>query len=115
MTTDPHGRRSVILECGCAKYFPMPYPLRGERTYCGLKPRHGWTRIKYGPSVYRSRCQNCSAGRRHGASLPLAMQHISAHLRSRPHHTMQLIDGLLIVEKISGVPVQETLDDVAPF
>lgn len=126
MTTDPHGRRSVILECGCGKYFSHPYPMRGERTYCGLKPGHGWTTIKFGPPVYRAKCRDCSYSRRVGTSVGLAYEKISAHLRSRPAHTMVLYDGLVITDTIAGIganqselfPVQipsRGVDDPPPF
>lgn len=118
MTTDPRGRRSVIMECGEAAWFQTPAPVRGEVVFC---PRHRLReKVKYAPPTYRGRCRQCSAGRRYGTMLGLALREIDRHIQRRPTHTMDLYDGYVIVETVTAQLAEFNfglvpLDDPPPF
>lgn len=100
MTTDPAGRRSVILTCGCALWFAPPVPVRGERAWC--QKHASWQKVKHAPGMYRSRCLNCSAGRQYGSMLGKAVLEMGKHLRRYPSHKMHLYDGLLVIEEVEA-------------
>lgn len=120
MTTDPRGRRSVILECDGAFWFDVPAPLRGEIVFC---PSHRKReKVKHAPAVYRGKCRHCSAGRKYGTMLGLALREISKHIRNKPTHVMDLYDGYVIVETVTGeileLPLTSSssgVDDPPPY
>ena len=120
MTTDPRGKRSIILECGGAFWFDNPPPMRGEVVFC---PNHRKREtVKHAPAIYRGKCRQCSAGRKYGTSLGLALRRMNEHIRNRPTHVMDLYDGLVVVETVRGqiteLPLAEVfngVDDPPPF
>lgn len=70
------------------------------------------------PGVYRSKCRNCSAGRRHGASVGQATLHIGRHLRRYAGHTMELWDGYVVMDVMTSKDQLEfttSVDSAPPF
>jgi hypothetical protein len=118
MTTDPRGKRSIILECGGAFWFDNPPPVRGEVVFC---PSHRKReKVTHAPPIYRGKCRQCSAGRKYGTMLGLALREMDKHIRNRPTHTMDLYDGYVIVDTVSAQLAEfnfglVALDDAPPF
>jgi hypothetical protein len=114
MSTDPRGRKSIIMECGEAVWFDNPPPVKGEIVFC---PKHRRREsVKNAPAKYRGRCRQCSAGRRYGTMLGLALREMDKHIRNRPTHTMDLYDGFVIVDTIGAQLTELPLvDDAPPF
>jgi hypothetical protein len=120
MTTDPRGRKSIIMECGAAVWFDNPPPVRGEIVFC---PKHrAREKVMNAPAIYRGKCRQCSAGRKYGTMLGLALREMDRHIRNRPTHTMDLYDGYVMVDTIAAQLVEipygagtKPVDDPPPF
>ena len=93
----------VLLSCKHEMPYRAPLPLAGESVYCRRCEEYQVVEIV---PEYGIRCDSCRLSRRYGRDLGAARMSASKHTMTRPEHTVSIMDGGTLVERV-GRPLGE--------
>lgn len=90
--------RTVMLECEHRVLFKV-LPLLGEEIFC--KRCNEYREVIGTSANYRVQCEDCKYARNFGGNDDAAREYAYRHLEKRKDHTILVVNGLVIVERVA--------------
>jgi hypothetical protein len=91
----------VMLSCRHIVTFREPAPVMGDVVYC-VKCNRDVTAVE-APDEWRTKCRACPYARPYGAAKLAAGQAAMRHIRKKPTHVVDIINGRIVVETLGDV------------